>query len=139
MKTHAQRDERFVSEIAVLVICADSLLESLRRESCLPSTEQDAARIGELVRGDVPRGSVACRILRLTRMPMRFAPTSDEDWRRLGCRLLDERHPLARRPSDADLEQVARQMITNRNTICQRPSPGPDGLFDYSEPESCAP
>lgn len=139
MKAHAQKDERFASEIAVLVICVEDLMESLRRESCLPSTDQDARRIGDLLRGDTPGRSLTQRILRLTRIPMYFAPTTDDDWRRHGCRLLDERHPLARRPSDADLEQVAREMITNRNTIHQCPAPGPDGMFDRSDLEISTP
>ena len=121
MKAHAYSEPRFVSEIAILVCVGDDLAATLRGESCLPSSALDAQKVSRIIEG-VRSSRIEDRILRLTRVSTDPERSSAERWRTLGCRLLDERHPLARAPGDAELAQVARRAIANRNLLTTTPA-----------------
>ncbi len=116
VKSHAYAEQRFVSEIAVLVCVADQLASAMRHESCVPSSDEDARRMSRIIEGCRSLG-IEDRILRLTRVSTRPERSSAERWREMGCRLLDERHPLVRPPGDAELAQAARGAIANRNLL----------------------
>lgn len=136
MSAHCQRETRFTSEVAIIVETEEGLLgllESMRAESCVPSTSADATRISLLLRDHasgvrrLEEVAATGRIVRMTRTSLWADPSSKSQWRHRGCALVDERHPLKRRPTDRELAPKVRPRVTEPRT----PSRG--FTFDFTD------
>lgn len=85
-----RKEQRFISIVTVYASSAESLIDMMRYDSCYPSTEEDAYKIGRLMTRD---GSADDHIVTLIRCARNDLPATKGRWKSFNCIVLDERHP----------------------------------------------
>lgn len=86
------KEQRFISIITVYANSAEGCVDMMRYDSCYPTTEEDAHKLGRLMSHD---GSPDDHIVQFTRCSRNELPATEGRWRSFNCVVLDERHPEA--------------------------------------------
>ena len=87
-----RKEQRFVSIITVYVNSAEGCVDMMRYDSCFPTTEEDAHKLGRLMSQD---GSADDHIIQFTRCARNELGATAGRWQSFNCIVLDERHPEA--------------------------------------------
>lgn len=90
MSKFHRKEQRFISILTIYASSAQGLFDMMRYDSCFPSTEAEAHKIGRLNENE---DSPEDHIIVLTRCARNDAPATEGRWRSFNCHVLDERHP----------------------------------------------